>query len=104
MRPEHDPNREEHVLGSVGGQAYDHLANDDPVHKSRRYLQILEWAALDSETAMETSLQQLLEAGESLDFRLLVSLSETPAQRTLGIGIPLPDIYAYDAPLEEVVR
>ena len=49
---------------TVYRQAYDQLVKDDPVHASRRYLQILEWAALNSETAIEGSLQQLLDADE----------------------------------------
>src|SRR4030065_275015 len=49
---------------TVFRQAYDQLANDDFRHASRRYLKILEWAATNSESAMEQSLRVLLDGGE----------------------------------------
>lgn len=96
--------REEMFPSIVYRQAYDQLLKDDPVHASRRYLQILEWAALNSETAMENSLQQLLDGDEPLDFSVLVKMSETPARKTIPVEIPMPNLNAYDALLEEVLQ
>jgi hypothetical protein len=67
--------REEMFPSTVFRQTYDRLVHDDPKHASRRYLKILEWAAMNSESAMEGSLKQLLDAGEELDFDTLVEMS-----------------------------
>jgi hypothetical protein len=96
--------REELFPSTVYRQAYDELMKSDPVRASRRYVQILEWAALNSETAMESALQQALDAGEALDFLTLVKMSELPLEKTIAIDIPLPDMNAYDALLVEVLR
>jgi len=87
---------------TVFRQAYDEIQRDDPRHASRRYLKILEWAATHSESAMEQSLRLLLDAGEDLDFDRLAEMSECPVEKPLDIHIPLPDMQAYDALLEEV--
>jgi hypothetical protein len=87
---------------TVFRQAYDQLVNDDSRHASRRYLKILEWAATNSESAMEGSLRQLLDGGEELEFDRLAEMSECPVETPLDIHIPLPDMQAYDALLEEV--
>jgi hypothetical protein len=76
--------------------------NEDSRHASRRYLEILEWAAMNSESAMECSLRQLLDAGEELDFNRLVEMSERPVEKPLEINIALPDMEAYDELLAEV--
>ena len=94
--------REEMFPSTVFRQTYDQLVNDDSGHASRRYLKILEWAAMNSESAMEGSLRQLLDGGEELEFDRLVELSERPVEKPLDIHIPLPDMQAYDALLEEV--
>jgi hypothetical protein len=96
--------REEMFPSTVFRQAYDQLVVDDSRHASRRYLGILEWAALNSEAAMEGSLRQLLDAGEELDFDRLVEMSTTTSRvaEPIDINIPLPDMAAYDALLEEV--
>ena len=94
--------REEMFPSTVFRQAYDQLVNDDSRHASRRYLKILEWAATNSESAMEGSLRQLLDGGEELEFDRLVEMSECPVEKPLDIHIPLPDMQAYDALLEEV--
>ena len=83
-------------------QAYDQIQKEDPRHASRRYLKILEWAATNSESAMEQSLGAILDAGEELDFDTLVRMSECPVEKPLDIHIPLPDMQAYDALIEEV--
>src|SRR5207249_9814862 len=88
--------REEMFPSTVYRQAYDHLLKEDPIRAGRRYLQILEWAALNSEAAMERSLQNLLDSGEPLDYPTLVRMSEAPAEKTITIDIPLPDMNAYD--------
>ena len=82
-------------------QAYDRLLNDDPGHASRRYLEILEWAALNSEAAMESALRRVLDDGDELDFDWLVELSACPVAEPLEIDIPLPDMAAYDGLFEE---
>jgi len=87
---------------TVFRQAYDQLVNDDSRHASRRYLAILEWAAMNSESAMESSLRQLLDLDEELDFDRLIEMSEFPVPKPLDINIPLPDMAAYDELLEEV--
>jgi hypothetical protein len=51
---------------------------------------------------MEQSLRLLLDAGEDLDFDRLAEMSERPVEKPLDIDIPLPDMQAYDALLEEV--
>jgi hypothetical protein len=94
--------REEMFPSTVFRQAYDQLMNDDSRHASRRYLAILEWAAMNSESAMECSLRQLLDLGEELDFDRLVEMSECPVAKPLDINIQLPDMAAYDELIEEV--
>ena len=94
--------REEMFPSTVFRQAFDWLLHDDPKHAGRRYLEILEWAAMNSESAMEASLKQLLDSGEGLDFDMLVEMSEHPVDEPLDIEIPLPDITAYDELLKEV--
>ena len=51
---------------------------------------------------MEQSLRVLLDGGEELEFDRLVEMSECPVEKPLDIDIPLPDMFAYDALLEEV--
>lgn len=94
--------REEMFPSTVFRQAYDQLVNDDSKHASRRYLKILEWAAMNSEAAMEGSLRQLLDGGEELEFDRLVEMSECPFEKPLDIHIPLPDMQAYDTLIEGV--
>jgi hypothetical protein len=94
--------REEMFPSIVFRQAYDDLLQRDISRASRRYLAILEWAALNSEAAMETSLCHLLDAGEDLCFERLVALAERPAEKPLEIDIPIPDLVAYDRLLQEV--
>jgi hypothetical protein len=94
--------REEMFPSTVFRQAYDQLVHDDCRRASRRYLEILEWAAMNSEAAMECSLRQLLDADEELDFDRLVELSANPVVEPIDINIPLPDMAAYDALLEGV--
>ena len=94
--------REEMFPSTVFRQAYDQIQKEDPKHASRRYLEILEWAATNSESSMEQSLRGLLDAGEDLDFDRLAEMSERPVEKPLDINIPLPDMQAYDALIEEV--
>ena len=94
--------REEMFPSTVFRQAYDQLVQDDCRHASRRYLEILEWAAMNSEAAMECSLRQLLDAGEELDIDRLIEMSASSVIEPIDINIPLPDMAAYDALLEEV--
>lgn len=94
--------REEMFPSTVFRQAYDQLVLDDSKRASRRYLEILEWAALNSEAAMESSLRQLMDAGEELDVDRLIEMSASPMIEPIDISIPLPDMAAYDALLEEV--
>ncbi len=94
--------REEMFPSTVFRQAYDLLVKQDPRHASRRYLEILEWAAMNSESAMEGSLKHLLDSGEELGFDRLVEMSVCPVAEPLDINIPLPDMAAYDELLEEV--
>ena len=94
--------REEMFPSTVFRQAYDQLVQDDSRHASRRYLEILEWAAMNSEAAMECSLRQLLDAGEDLDIDRLIELSANPIVEPIDINIPVPDMASYDALLEEV--
>jgi hypothetical protein len=96
--------REEMYPSTIYRQAYDWLLKDDARRASRRYLEILEWAALNSEAAMEIALEQLLNAGAALEFPALVKMAEAPAEKTLPIEIPLPDMNAYDALFEEVLQ
>ena len=93
--------REEMFPSTIFRQAYDRLLNDDPGHASRRYLEILEWAALNSEAAMESALRRVLDDGDELDFDWLVELSACPVAEPLEIDIPLPDMAAYDGLFEE---
>jgi len=93
--------REEMFPTTVFRQAYDQLMTGDCKHASRRYLKILEWAALNSEAAMECSLRQVLDAGDELDFDRLVEMSKAPIPKPLEIDIPVPDMAAYDGLLQE---
>lgn len=94
--------REEMFPSTVFRQAYDELLRDDPVHASRRYLQILEWAAYNSEAAMEGALREVLDSGQELDLDCLVERASLPVERPLDFQIALPDMSAYDRLLEEV--
>jgi hypothetical protein len=94
--------REEMFPSTVFRQAYDHLLQRDPSNASRRYLAILEWAALNSEAAMEVSLGKMLESGEDLCFDYLVALAEYPTEKPIEINISIPDLMAYDHLLQEV--
>jgi transposase len=94
--------REEMFPTTAFRQAYDQIQEEDPRHASRRYLKILEWAATNSESSMEQSLRALMDAGDDLDFDRLVRMSECPVEKPLDIHIPLPDMQAYDALIEEV--
>ena len=69
---------------------------------SRRYLEILQWAALNSESAMGAALKKRLDTGEELDFERLVEMSQQPCEKPLDLEIRIPDIGAYDALLQEV--
>ena len=94
--------REEIFPSTVFRQAYDWLLKDDSRNASRRYLKILEWAALNSESAMESSLRQLLDADEELDLDRLAEMSQRPVAKPLDIDIPVPDMATYDELFEEV--
>ena len=99
---EHYRYHEELFPSTVFRQAYDQLLRDHPTRASRRYLEILEWAAMNSEAAMEASLRETLDAGEALDFERLVERSRsTPANRP-EMAIAPPDLSLYDTLLEEV--
>jgi hypothetical protein len=96
--------REEMFPSTVFRQAYDQLLAEDPGRASRRYLQILEWSAGNSEAAMEAALRQLLDSGEDLMFERLVSMAASPMEEPPPIDIPLPDLFAYDCLLQEVAQ
>ncbi len=96
--------REEMFPSTAFRQAYDWLVAHDPARASRRYLQILEWAAGNGEAAMEAVLRSRLDAGEALDFQELAAAAAEPPGQPIEIGIPLPDLAAYDQLLEEVVQ
>jgi hypothetical protein len=95
--------REELFPSTVFRQAYDQLLEDESNHASRRYLEILEWTAVNSESAMESALKKLLDAGEQLDFDKLVQMAQQPSEKPPDLDIPIPDIGAYDALLQEVM-
>jgi len=87
--------REQMFRSTVFRQAYDQLQKEDAVRASRRYLEILEWAAMNSESSMERALRELLDAGAELDFQRLRQMSERPVESPpLEISIPLPDMRA----------
>ena len=94
--------RQEMFPSTVFRQAYDWLLAHDSLHASRRYLAILEWAAGNSESAMEAVLRSRLDAGEDLDFQQLTAAAVAPREKPLEIGIPVPDLSAYDRLLQEV--
>jgi len=94
--------REELFPSTVYRQAYDWLLDHDPVHASRRYLAILEWAASNSEAAMETALREHLDEGRELYFAHLIASAEQPLEPAFDFAIPLPDLDRYDALLEGV--
>jgi hypothetical protein len=87
---------------TVFRQAYDRLLQDDLSHASRRYLEILEWAATNSESGMAEALPGRLDAGEDLDFEQLVAAAQNPVEKPIEIEIPAPNLFAYDSLLEEV--
>jgi hypothetical protein len=94
--------REEMFPSTVFRQAYDWLLERDPSHASRRYLELLEWAAMNSEAAMEAALCELLGAGEELCLERLTAMAERPLEEPLEIAIPIPDLFTYDSLLREV--
>lgn len=94
--------REELFPSTVFRQAYDQLLSDDPNSASRRYLQILEWAAQNWESGMEGALRERLEGNADLDFAGLVEKAQSPLERSPELDIPLPDLSCYDALLAEV--
>lgn len=94
--------REEMFPSTVFRQAYDRLLEDEPARASRRYLEILEWAAMNSQSAMEQVLRERLDAGEELDFDRLVAAADNPVDKPPEIDIPIPDLLAYDSLLQEV--
>ncbi len=93
--------RDEMFPSTVFRQAYDFLLESDPSHASRRYLEILDWAAMNSECGMESALRELLNAGEDLSIELLVLLAQNPIEKPFEIEIPDPDLCAYDNLLQE---
>ena len=93
--------RDEMFPSTVFRQTYDFLLESDPSHSSRRYLEILEWAAMNSEAGMESALRELLNAGEDLSIEMLVLLAQNPIEKPLEIEIPDPDLCAYDSLLQE---
>jgi hypothetical protein len=94
--------REELFPSTVFRQAYDQLLRDDPATASRRYLQILQWAAQNSESGMEEALREQLDSSTDLDFAQLVEKAQSPPERSPQLEIPLPDLRCYDALLAEV--
>jgi len=96
--------REEMFPSTAFRQAYDQLLREHPATASRRYLEILDWAAQNSESGMERALRQRLEEAEPLDFDGLVLQAQSPPQRSPELDIPLPDLSRYDALLAEVAR
>jgi hypothetical protein len=94
--------RQEMFPSTVFRQTYDDLLERDAIHASKRYLEILEWAAMNSESGMEAALRELLEAGENLCFERLVTLAARPVDPPPEIAIPIPDLMVYDSLLQEV--
>ena len=93
--------RDEMFPSTVFRQAYDFLQESDPSHASRRYLEILEWAAMNSEAGIESALREFLNAGEDLNRERLILLAQNPIQGPFEIEIPDPDLFAYDSLLQE---
>jgi transposase len=94
--------REELFPSTVFRQAYDRLLEADRAEASRRYLQILHWAAEHSESAMEQALREFLGEGRPLELAALVQQAESPLPRPVEVDIPPPDLGRYDALLGEV--
>ena len=99
---EHYRYRQELFPSTVYRQAYDWLLDQDPLHASRRYLAILEWAARNSETAMAAALKEQLDEGRELPLAQLVARAEQPEKPSFEMVIPQPDLGSYDALLAEV--
>jgi hypothetical protein len=93
--------REEMFPSTVFRQAYDELWRQDPRHASRRYLEILQWAAHNSESGMETALREALDGSQGLEGKLLMERATQPVEIPLEIDIPLPCLKAYDRLLGE---
>jgi len=93
--------REEMFPTTVFRQAYDFLLESDPSHSCRRYLKILEWAAMNSEAGMESALRELLNAGEDLRIEQLILMAQNPIEESFEIELPDPDLFAYDSLLQE---
>jgi hypothetical protein len=96
--------REELFPSTVFRQAYDRLLEEDRAGASRRYLEILQWAAEHSESAMEQALGEFLGEGQKLELTALVQKAESPLERPVELDIPLPDLGQYDALLLEVAQ
>lgn len=95
--------REEMFPSIVFRQAYDWLVREDRVHASRRYVQILQWAAENSESGIEEALRARLETGEDLNFGQLAAEAVSPVSNPIEIDIAVPNLSVYDQLLEEVM-
>ena len=95
--------REEMFPTTVFRQAYDHLVEQDPRRASRRYLEILHWAAMNSEAGMEAALRERLDQGLDLAYDQLVACAQSPLEKRPELEIAAPSLGVYDELLEVAV-
>jgi len=95
--------RDEMFPTTVFRQAYDHLEEQDPRGASRRYLEILHWAALNSEAGMEAALRERLDHGDDLNYLQLVARAESPLEKAPELEISAPSLGVYDELLEVAI-
>ncbi len=95
--------REEMFPTTVFRQAYDYLVEQNPRRAGRRYLEILHWAALNSEAGMEAALREQLDQGQDLDYDELVARAKSPLEKGPELEIAAPSLGVYDELLEVAV-
>jgi Mu transposase, C-terminal domain len=95
--------RDQLFPSTVFRQAYDQLLFEAPAQASRRYLEMLAWAADHSESALETALRERLAAGQPLDLAVLVERAQQPPSPPFWqVEVRPPTLDVYDRLLEEV--
>ena len=82
--------------------AYDILITTYPVNGTKQYLQILQLAAIGSQSEVETALELLLSSKISPSFEEIQALLKTSIRKVTGVKIMLPSLDDYDSLLTKV--
>ena len=82
--------------------AYDILITTYPVNGTKQYLQILQLAAIGSQSEVETALELLLSSKISPSFEEIQALLKTSICKVTGVKVMLPSLDDYDSLLTKV--